>query len=558
MIMARFLAFLLAALLLASLLSEVADAATTRISCVKNNIDLIFAINNAKGDAEGSIEDIRLTQGSYSIAGIDLDTAGYPDDKTIKITGGWLSNCTEQTLNPDNTSINLENGDVYFIGDNKRITIEGLTFINYAQFLALRANCAAGGICPNSDEDIRIDHNIFYFGSEKIELGSYRNKSISFENNLLINAGYLAVLCYHDGCTIAHNTVVASNCEDTAAVFLSRDSGSAIFHHNIVSTTACTSDVRASGNWVFAKNLYETWSGTATAPWKQTADPGFKDPANGDFHLRETDTPTPSPAINAGMTEGEANVQSIFFPIQDLDGPTGERVIGNRIDLGAYESSVDTSPVQWVTSNLDSGLGTLRQAIINANASPDPVRILFDFSGGVIDPNVCAKGTILLKTPLPPITNSLSIEGYSADQATHNTAEVGFNAAICVWVKNDPTNAVPVTQALVVPAGAANADVALSVSGLQFSGFAGSVISLDGGAGHSIQGNVFGGTGGAQSNGRGVLVGSGVNDVLIGGSDKAQRNWIGQSTDAAVLLRGSNATVMGNLIGPDADGLGKV
>ena len=59
-----------------------------------------------------------------------------------------------------------------------------------------------------------------------------------------------------------------------------------------------------------------------------------------------------------------------------------------------------------VTNTLDSGTGSLRQAIIDANSSPVPDLIEFSIPGNGIR-------EIRLTTPLPAITGTTHIDGYT-------------------------------------------------------------------------------------------------------------------------------------------------
>jgi len=59
------------------------------------------------------------------------------------------------------------------------------------------------------------------------------------------------------------------------------------------------------------------------------AEPLFVDPANGDYHLRPT-----SPAVDAGFNAG-------IWGDRDLDG--NPRIVGGRVDIGAYE--IQTPPL---------------------------------------------------------------------------------------------------------------------------------------------------------------------------------------------------------------------
>ena len=87
----------------------------------------------------------------------------------------------------------------------------------------------------------------------------------------------------------------------------------------------------------------------------------------------------------------------------------------NDNDSGASGSFI-------VTNTSDSGTGSLRQAILNADAASSPSDILFDIPAATdpllsipvpgFDPST-QTWTITLKSPLPAITQTVSIDGYS-------------------------------------------------------------------------------------------------------------------------------------------------
>lgn len=76
-----------------------------------------------------------------------------------------------------------------------------------------------------------------------------------------------------------------------------------------------------------------------------------------------------------------------------------------------------------VTTTADTGPGSLRQAIINANANPDAATIRFKIPGSGVK-------TITPATPLPPITAPVKIDGYTQPGASPNTLAIGDNAVI--------------------------------------------------------------------------------------------------------------------------------
>src|ERR1700745_497126 len=67
-----------------------------------------------------------------------------------------------------------------------------------------------------------------------------------------------------------------------------------------------------------------------------------------------------------------------------------------------------------VTNTNDSGAGSLRQAIINANNTAGADTITFNISGAGVH-------TITPLTVLPMITGTVTIDGYSQPGASQNT-----------------------------------------------------------------------------------------------------------------------------------------
>jgi hypothetical protein len=181
-----------------------------------------------------------------------------------------------------------------------------------------------------------------------------------------------------------------------------------------------------------------------------------------------------------------------------------------------------------VGSAADSGPGTLRQAIFDANSSPTPVIISFAIpSTGV--------PTINLLSPLPTITGTLTIDGTTqppptADavtpQATGLVELNGQNLTSDVFIVQSPSN---VIRGMVINR---------SGNGIQ--------ITSAGGAGGSniIEGNLIGtdptSTVARRNSGRGVLI-NGSPGNLIGGTANPSINVISGNQNG-VEITGNNST----------------
>ena len=192
-------------------------------------------------------------------------------------------------------------------------------------------------------------------------------------------------------------------------------------------------------------------------------------------------------------------------------------------------------PATVVTTTADSGAGSLRQAILDANAQAGEQTITFNISV----PEVGAK-VIALQTALPAITGPVTIDG---------TTQPGYVVApntppMVVLDGSDPG---VVGTGLTVAAGG-NGTVIRALSITNFN--PAPAAAIDAGAADVLVDRSYigvrpnGTTVGA--NGVGILVRG--PDAFIGASGIGQGNLIVASQDAGVELEGSAAQVVGNVI----------
>ncbi len=201
-----------------------------------------------------------------------------------------------------------------------------------------------------------------------------------------------------------------------------------------------------------------------------------------------------------------------------------------------------------VTNTSDSGAGSLRQAILDANGNPGLDTIAFNIPGAGVH-------TIAPVTELPFVTDSILIDGYTQPGASENTAPVGTNAVILIELDGGAT----LSLALNVTGSLASGS---TVQGLAIGDFAEGVNVGSGADNCIIRGNFFGtdATGMvARPNATGLEIGS--NGELVGGTSPGDRNLISGNTtgnfSGALLVNGlaNDSTVEGNLFGTDATGL---
>jgi hypothetical protein len=233
-------------------------------------------------------------------------------------------------------------------------------------------------------------------------------------------------------------------------------------------------------------------------------------PANGLTRLSEFETAQPN----------EYSMKKIILPL-------------SLITLAALASSAATFTV---TTTADSGPGSLREAILGANASPGLDTIAFNISGTGIK-------TIKPTLPLPVIEDPVVIDG---------TTQPGYAGLPRIELNGKLAGAG--VDGLTISAGGS------TVRGLAVNRFNGSGLVLQDGGGNRIQRNHIGtgvnGTGSDIPNGNDGIHVLGSSDNLIGGSLPEHRNILSGNNWSGIRIENgaSRNRVEGNYIGMDVTG----
>ena len=200
-----------------------------------------------------------------------------------------------------------------------------------------------------------------------------------------------------------------------------------------------------------------------------------------------------------------------------------------------------------VTNVNDSGAGSLRQAILDANANPGADTIAFNIAGAGVH-------TITPLTSLDVVADAVVIDGYTQPGSSENTSSIGTNAVLLIEL--DGSSAPGTGLDLNGPSTSGSV-----VQGLVVSRFS-TGIEVDNSDGVVVRGNFLGtDPTGLLSRPNDSGVQCGANTTLIGGTSPGDRNLVSGNTagtfSGAILLNGlaTNAKVQGNLIGTDATGL---
>jgi photosystem II stability/assembly factor-like uncharacterized protein len=190
-----------------------------------------------------------------------------------------------------------------------------------------------------------------------------------------------------------------------------------------------------------------------------------------------------------------------------------------------------------VTNTKDNGAGSLRQAILDANANAGADTIIFNIPSTGVQ-------TISPTSPLPVITEAVVIDaatqpGYAGTPLVElDGSTVGVSAS---GLRITGGNSV--------------------VRGLTINRFPDSGIALLTGGNNRIEGNFIGtnaaGTVARPNRGGGITLSSSSSN-LIGGTTAAARNVISGNAYSGISLIGASNQIKGNFIGTDATGTAKI
>jgi parallel beta-helix repeat protein len=521
------------------LLSELPASAVT-VKCVATNADLRDAIALSQTQAVT----IKIVQGSYDMNtnkwGMGPEVPAILVHDGTSLRGGYTANCNGRDIAANNTVLKFTTFEVTPAGD---LTLEGLTWkwdghddgTGHGSFMGWNFNKDDAHYA--ADPQFLIHRCVFdsalvtiqWFtdvstgGSLRIDDSLFFNANTQFQSALGIFTEQGA-----PDVTLVNDTITAFNSAGVALLnHFGGAHGSATYGvYNSILWNSNGNDLSADTSAVV---LVDNIIGTHSYPNLQTAPVGTLsvDPKL-DSNYRPIESP-PSPAINSGTTSVPDGL-----PAKDLPGRN--RVVGSEPDRGAYESLIDDSTIQVVTNTNDAGAGSMRQAIVNANATGGTVLIKFDIGTG------CGPHTIALASALPDVTAKVIVDGFTQTGASPNDLYLGDDAVLCI-ILDGTTHGIG--NGLRVAQTAPSSTVA-DIIGLAFSGFGSAAIRLEGGHNHFVGGNQIGGLVGFNFLGQvanGIVVGPGVAGVLIGGSDPANRNLVGVASNDGIVFDGASGNL---------------
>jgi len=221
-----------------------------------------------------------------------------------------------------------------------------------------------------------------------------------------------------------------------------------------------------------------------------------------------------------------------------LEYATGAIKTGLAIEPEVMANYAHTLARFTVTNTANAGSGSLRDAILQANAVAGADIINFNIPGAGVQ-------TIAPLTSLPIITQAVTIDG---------TSQPGFAGTPLIQLNG--TNAGATTNGILITGSGS------TIRGLAINRFGGSGIFILGNAatGNSVLGNFIGtdvnGTADLGNGGSGVVVDNAAGNT-IGGTAAGNRNIISGNNAFGVLINAAGATgntVLGNFIGTNING----
>ena len=292
-------------------------------SCVNiTNTTFYHNLTDSKGGA------LYAEHSSVNISNCEVDSNfGFNEEGVYMHGAGFqFNNCKvemEDMYFHDNYCTNCYGGGVNF--DSCYVYVNNAVFEdNYA------INAAGMGIQRSNSYEVRIsnclfDNNIAYHygGAMAMATSSPLIQNVTMTNNYTIAAGGGAMQFYSKARPVFKNCIIWGNDWHDGATTIA--DGSQIFvwgsdcapeFYNSILQGGCE-EVHGYENIA----VYDTVT-------MLDSDPMFVDILNRDFQLQ-----CGSPAINSGTSD----TAGLMIPEKDLAG--NQRIIGNRIDMGCYEST---------------------------------------------------------------------------------------------------------------------------------------------------------------------------------------------------------------------------
>lgn len=511
-------------------LSGLAGAASY---CADDTAELVFNLASAAQSPEDDV--IRVRSGTFT-PGSDIDLVF---NGAITISGGWGIACLGQSANPESTTItNAVPGQFNVVlRPRADLSIDRMTFNRINRLIIQDL-----GDSPSAVGTIRLSRSRFII-NDWGPLFRPRDSNLRVENNLITGSLQRALAVDRSVATapftalIHHNTIAAGV---DNSVEIGGTPGTVRLRNNIVVGGAGDGVLRIVDGVV---TVNHNRLGSITFVSGGSASPAFDNLLSVDPQLNAGFVPLAgSPMLNSGTNSIEGGL-----PATDYVG--NPRKIGSRPDRGARESAISDTTTINVTSAANSGAGSLRQAILDANFTPGEETIAFSITGA------CPR-IIILATPLPTITSTTTIDGFTQQGASANTHAAddpdGDNSVHCIGLFGDGASIFNLQPA---------ASQEITIRGLALYRATGAQIAVSGAGKAAIIGNTFntGLTVFEPAVPEYAITVDGANSTRIGGTDRADRNIIGRASVAGIRIgEGDFREIESNWIGIGKSGLSVV
>ncbi|MET0382596.1 MAG: hypothetical protein ABW032_04150, partial [Burkholderiaceae bacterium] len=298
-------------------------------------------------------------------------------------------------------------------------------------------------------------------------------------------------------------------------------------------TTLASGTVSITANFASGQDLL-AFTNTSTATFGNVA--ATYDAATGVLSLS-------SAGATATIAQWQAALRAVTYNDSSTTPSTAARTISFVVNDGSANSAASTKTVSLtahrtfvVTNTNDAGAGSLRQAILDANASAGADTIVFNIPGAGIE-------VIAPTSALPTLSDAVTIDG---------TTQPGASSSPLIEI--DGVAAGASSNGLTFSAASSGS----SVKGLIVVRFAGAGIVVNGASGFALTDAYLGtdtSSAAGLGNGSNGIMMLNASNVVIGGTAASDRNVMsGNGLTGIYANGGSNISVMGSYVGVNAAG----